>query len=372
MPGIRIFVAILFLAFAIYLLYKSRKSSAKPIVPTPVDPVNFGNCVKDSVAGIELKACSTDTDCDNCGDIPHKCEAVDTLQYYGSKSTPIPKGNWCLPQLDNSANCNKFTSVRTLSKIGDTYGWICTCNDDTKFTKKSAMEDCTVEVACGNQANFGKLVDPRNGADWNGTWEPELGVCKCNDGYRELNGTCEKDTCLPGKYGTNGCQCPIGHIRCEDLPYDSWYKNRCKPNTCITDPCQPGGIFNTNTGKCECDASKNFFEELDATSIVNSRCTPLCVKNGPCGERGTCTVDTECVTAVQAGKLPASDCTQLTTSISRCQKCTNCKGTYTQDKCELCNSSCMTESKRCAKNEDCCSNSCSSHYVGGVFAQFCD
>ena len=323
----------------VYLLRKSRGTgtssggghiippSGKTTVKCPI-----------SIHPTKLKSCdpSNPDSCDDCSDGMHACFTVsDDIPYQvqiDGKTVNIPNGNWCLPAKVKTLPCNEFSGFPILAKLNETeYVWKCQCKYPSLFTNQGEFGDCTQEVACGAENNDSNhLVCPpksthcKPGTKWvdDPTWEPTSGICSCATGLKYIdksipsqgvwNKQCVTDSCSPGKTVNGKCVCPpkqdftrehgvISYLRCPDDMPDS-FKSNCIDNPeCIQDPCNPGGYYDSNKGKCVCAENRGFIAVEDSTSPVKWICEQGCSgKLNPCGNRGDC--------VIKNGKIQCENC----------------------------------------------------------------
>lgn len=369
-------------------LYAIRKQPKyNPIKPkNPDDPV-FEDCMVVKDGKLNLRKCDSSDACKSCKGNVHNCITVDDenpLKYRHSdgKQYDIPNGKWCIPEIQQSETCNRFTGAYILAKAGDSYAWVCECTNPKLFDKESYWSDCTEEVACLSQIGGGELVcPPHNSACKEGTpwltgknWDPAIGVCKCDKskGYiaSDDGKFCVRDGCGDGgeDQGDGTCKCPVGELSCPgDIPADSWYAPQCNRThpICVTDPCGPGGRFDPDAGVCICDEANGYYDDIDPQSIVGHKCVKLCTStNNPCGDRGECKVDIACIRKVQAGEstgIPSKCVAGSGLNVCmQCDNCRNCTGGYKQGECNQCNVQCTRDNGDCSDDSDCCSNRC--HY----------
>lgn len=230
-----IIVVSLSIIIAVIISNKNKNDHIVPPTPTQKDKCDISN------DPTTLKKCDpNDQDtCNNCANGLHSCFTVDQdKKVYtfseGNKTVNVPTGNWCLPAKIKNFPCNRFTGYPVLAKLNDTeYAWRCQCKYPNLFNNQGVFGDCINQVACSSQgelvcpegSNFCKSGDPWP-KDEDKSWEPTLGVCKCNDNLKYLDASdyeneifdkrCVSDTCSPGKTDGDDCNCsniirkPIG------------------------------------------------------------------------------------------------------------------------------------------------------------------
>ena len=311
-----------------------------------------------------LKKCDpTDQDtCNNCANGLHSCFQVTDENPFkldiGDDTVNVPNGNWCLPAKIESRPCNRFTGYPVLTKLNDTeYAWRCQCKYPSLFNNQGVFGDCINQVACNSQ---GDLVCP-DGSDYcthgdlwpvdeSKSWDPTLGVCKCNPGTTYINESntdkrCVSDTCDPGTTVGGDCDCSNIVSISNVLPYNTFIKcptdlpaetSLCKySKQCIKDPCNPHGHYNKNTQQCDCDEANGFRTTQSSSSPVKSICFNPC-NPGPCGKRGNCVVDTTTNKAT----------------------CVNCKSPWFDDDTHMCLTVKQQKNTDCSADSQCISNNC--------------
>ena len=263
--------------------------------------------------------------------------------------SPEKKG-WCLPNVKPpSGYCNDFTSDTVLIEYEPKkYKWGCHCKIQNLFDQLYPTENCIIEKACGAKNKDGALyvikhADGDNkfkcnttedcnkfGLDNSKCCAPDTGSGQCDDtinvqkychvpwlsqldsdpidgrceckpgltyfGYSSGSGSynkvCVKDSCEPNgkKTELKTCACNPGYIQCPEDVTNYTFKNICQNSPqCIPDPCLPFGEFDKKTKTCKCDKSPTTGSILDISSPIGMKCIDYCEKNGPCGNRGTCT-----------------------------------------------------------------------------------
>jgi hypothetical protein len=318
--------------------------------------------------------------CSSCSNGFYSCYTVDKenpYQFTAPNSTDlinIPDGTWCLPTKTTTLTCNQATGVPILSQLNANENqWICSCKYPKLFSNPLGG-DCLYETACSrlNADSPNHLVCP-TGGDFcepgstfleNPTWNPLIGVCDCPQGTKYLNledgqsKVCVADTCSPGTSKSDGsCDCDkISDIKTDKAPYNTFIScpSQTKDGTCLTgsqciqDPCNPGGKTGPDK-KCVCDSS-NYVPIDDSDSPTGSSCFSLCYRNGPCGDRGTCYIDKDAKSGLQA-------------------LCKDCKYPWTQGTSDttadtgLCQFLKKSEGQSCNSDKECLSKDCQLQYL---------
>ncbi len=283
--------------------------------------------------------------CSDCigATLGYQCYTVDASNPYkyqeGTTTYDIPDGNWCLPTKVATAQCNEWTGIPILTKLGEgKYEWMCDCSKYPDWFTSAPGGDCTFETVCGYNSDptksIGELVCPpggiselcKEGDSWleNPVWDPASGVCKCRSGFNSINrqdtGTgkiikaCTQNTCYPKgieqdppKYGTGhpqscvpgtitpsrSCVCApktgeigksnyVSWIRCpEDVK--SSLQSDCYDNPkCYPDPCNPRGYWDPVHCTCVCDGIEGSIPTV-ANNDINQTCSLPCVgQENPC------------------------------------------------------------------------------------------
>lgn len=342
MTFILIFITLVLIFIITVLVFvsinKHSKNSDNHHIHVKPDDHTIRNCpvVLDKT---KLAKCdsSDPNSCEDCKNDFYSCINVTKDNPYiikdvDGKNVNIPEGSWCLPLVKKSnIECNQFTGYPILIKKSEKeMGWHCQCRYPNLFeNKKGVNTDCTKEIACNTNDNFGTLVCPKDkdfckeGEKWtdNPTWDPKYGVCDCikgkyniifNQDNNNINMHCQTDPCYPGELitddkGNKVCKCPesikdkdgniISYIRSpDDIPVSD--RKNTDTLKCLLDPCNPGGKYNKDKEICECNIDKNYIPKQDSNSRIKSICINSCsTKNNPCydSERnkitGTCKVE---------------------------------------------------------------------------------
>lgn len=260
---------------------------------------------------------------------------------------------WCLPPIVEGAKCNPYTADSLLVQNVDdkgktTYSWGCYCkmpslmqHDNTPSSNCSALvgcsgydlyipppmdaaQTCTSNAQClqantrccssdkclkTNTESFPSTSPGKCLSRWtlgDTARNPRLGTCDCPTGTYYLNTTigdyvtktCSVDPCGEAGVKTPGtflCECKPGFVSCGVTPSnnvevtDARCASTTTVNRCIPDPCAPGGVMKRGGG---CTCNKGYTQVKDDNAVGGYSCKELC-NPGPCGERGTCTVDTD-------------------------------------------------------------------------------
>ena len=293
-----------------------------------------------------------------------------------SSTLYVPDGNWCLPSNIITGKCNEFSGFPILTqKDPTTFEWRCQCKYPTIFENKSEFGDCTRQVACnGLLSDKNKFVCPTGstfctpGTEWvdDPTWPPTRGTCACTGGLKPIDRSnkeagiwdfeCVDDQCSPGVTNSGDstkCDCPEAtgqsggrksYIDCpSDMP--DGRKNLCESTypMCIIDPCNPGGVYDINSGSCKCDADKGYINTQDQNSAIGYTCLNPCSPiNNPCASRGTCYLDQ-----------------------NKKAKCKDCNYGWYQDDKGMCLNPMKDIGSRCDGGYQCLSGSCNPEYVFG-------
>lgn len=252
----------------------------------------------------------------------------------------LKKGFFCLPKHIEEIDCNPYTGRKLLNydATNRTYGWLCDCKDDTKFSGSicNQINVCGLEGSDKNPDNSlgGRgLVNKNNNDDyWNNksNWDPlatdqndnylnSSCVCKSNEFANNTNLTCLPSDCYPGfsdpENPTQSCNCKCdsctGLIDCNkisttfDPQTGPYYNGICKRPSCVPDPCggfDKNGVSkgyydyvldekgNPKSGICVCNTEQGYHLVKDPSYFGGYKCAKLCENNGPCGDRGDCVI----------------------------------------------------------------------------------
>jgi len=328
--------------FAVFVtLLVVFSTTKKPPHHITIGPQKKISCPLDDVKKLTKCDPSDVNACTNCEQGLFTCLKVDEKNPFSikinKKPVMVPSGNWCLPPVYVSNPCNPNSGFPILEKKNDReYDWNCQCKYPSLFNTQGVGGDCTYQVACGGPSY--PLVCPEGskfctpGKPWieESTYDPSVTVCKCPSGETHVerpDGTkdCLRDTCAPGgKYNkdTDKCDCDAkqggagtwkSFIETKDIDSD---QRAQYPNQCLKDPCNPHGYYDPTQSKCVCDPN---YYNTPADTVVKQVCTMPCENNGPCSKRGDCVYDPK---------------TNKTT-------CANCRGGFVQDEKNQCSQLCL-------------------------------
>jgi hypothetical protein len=356
--------------------------------------------------GYENNKCDTNNDCFvKCAGIT-KCVNVKTndnlhFKVAGVKdSVKLKAGKYCLPEVPKTGDCNQYTGRYVLSKIPGTneYLWDCQCVYPNIVNKKTIYGNCDQVITCGNELNKDNVLINKNTKEvWtkNSDWDPyQLGICKC--GGKNFDKSHDGKSCIPSHCGYNaniinqqiGCNCPNRYppgtipkknsnndfdtlLRCPQDFNDKLAKRLCSAYnpSCVKDPCNPGGYYNSNTGRCICNKDKNYYPIRSSGTQVGWTCSKLCdteMGDDPCVYKGTrrgdCYVKTSIDNSLQgcANCKDPLKCPDCVIANPLCKNCNKYKKQQSND--GLCGTLCYKNSSICKSNTDCCSGKCTPYY----------
>ncbi len=375
------------------------------------DPTKSGSC----------KDCTGAT-------LGHQCYTVDEKNPYkyqeGTATYDIPDGNWCLPTRVATTQCNEWTGVPILTKLGEgKYEWLCDCSKYPGWFTSALGGDCTVETVCGYDEgdptkSIGELVCPKGGISgictegepWLKTknWDPKFGVCNCITGYDYVGHTpatgemikvCTKNTCYPGTEHTP----PSGPGNtCGQGPGNS----NCTCNTLNKKIETTSPRLSSCTGKMEKVKETQYQTWLrcpeDVKSELGQQCfdSPQCIPD-PCNPLGhydtkncACICDASSTArAVPADNAVGSKCVDYcakddatnpciqTSSAGNVihgttcyvednnYHCKDCCPPFTQDSTDLCSDVCLPDNEQCQQDGSipCCPGSECKRITFGIF-----